>query len=94
MAQKLGRTVAELLSSITQQELAMWSEYYAEPRECDKTTLQVAQLTSILANVNGNKTTIEDFLFDFSGKREEEKLSIEERVKQAKKRLAKDVKKL
>ena len=94
MAQKLGRTVSELLSSITQQELAMWSAYYAEPRGCDKTTLQVAQLTSVFANINGNDTTIDDFLFDFSGKRKEEKLTMEERVKQAKQRLAKDVKKL
>jgi len=46
----------------------MWSHYYSVPRDEEKTALQIASLTSVLANVNGNKTTTSDFVFDFSKK--------------------------
>ena len=71
----------------------MWIIYYSEPRDVEKNTLQIAQLTSVLANVNGNKTTMKDFIFNFSDTKEE-KISIEERIENAKRRLRDDIERL
>ena len=95
MAQKLGKTVGELLRTVTQAELLMWDIYYSVPKEEEKLSLQVAQLTSVLANVNGNKTTTKDFIFDFSQEKEEiKKETMEEKVKKFSEQIKKDMARL
>ena len=95
MAQKLGKTVGEILRTMTQAELLMWDIYYSVPKEEEKLSLQVAQLTSVLANVNGNKTTTKDFILDFSQEKEEiKKESIEEKVKKFSEQIKKDMARL
>lgn len=95
MAEKLGKTLSELLKNITERELAMWQHYYSEPKEMDKMSLQIAQLTSVLANVNGNKTTTSDFILNFDGEeKKQKKLTTEERIRLSSERLANELKKM
>jgi len=63
LALKLGRTVAELLSTISHRELVMWSYFFEEPDADAKNEMQIAQLSSILLNINGIKSSPSDFIW-------------------------------
>lgn len=91
LALKLSRTVKELLESITENELTMWSHYFEKPDSERKNEIQLAQLSSVLVNMNGGKTTTQDFMLDF---RENRKLTMEERVEESANKFAKDFKKI
>lgn len=69
----------------------MWSYYLEEPDAEKKNEIQMAQLSSVLVNINGGKTSTQDFMLDFSEKKE---ITMEERVEQSAKRFAKDFKKI
>ena len=71
----------------------MWSYYFKTPDFETKTEIQLAQISSILVNVNGGKTTTNDFMLNFE-KEKEPKKSIEQRVAESANRLAQDVKKI
>ena len=89
MALKFGRTIKELLESISEDELLMWSIYFKEPDFEKKTEIQLAQLSSILLNVNGRKSKPLDFMFV-----EQEQETIEDRLEKAQAKLQKDLEKL
>ena len=91
MALKLNRTVKELLESITERELVMWNHYFSSPTNEKIHEFQLAQLTSVMVNINGGKTTAQDFMLDFA---EKKKTTIEERVVESAKNFAKDLKKI
>lgn len=67
MAKELGKTVAELLSSLDARELAEWFAFAAiEPFGEERDDLRAGQVCAVVANVNrsqGGKTySAKDFL--------------------------------
>lgn len=72
----LGRTVAELEHSISETELSEWAEYYKlEPFMADRSEIQIAQLSHMVASFMGNKNLD---VTDFMPSTEKEKKSKQE----------------
>lgn len=78
MALALGRTVDELLDTISYAELVAWGEYYqAEPWGEWRADARSAQISAILANTNRDPKkrpepyAVKDFMM-FSGKEQSE----------------------
>lgn len=70
----MGRTVAELEHSLSDAELLEWNEYYkAEPFFADRFEYQMAQLTSTVFNILGEKSETTDFILTADKKEKEEK---------------------
>jgi len=69
----------------------MWHYYFEEPDADRKNEIQLAQLSSVIVNMNGGKTKTQDFMLDFT---EKEQLSIERRVEESAKKFAKDLERI
>lgn len=62
LALALGRTVHELETTMTHQELLEWHEYYnVEPFTADRTEMQLATMSFLISTSNGGKSDIKDF---------------------------------
>jgi hypothetical protein len=77
----LGRTVEELLETLSATELADWAAFYAiEPWGSEAAFLRTGIVTALIANTNRDSKrkpepfVPSDFMPDFTGKRKRDKL--------------------
>ncbi|MFZ2967920.1 MAG: DUF4035 domain-containing protein [Sulfuricurvum sp.] len=62
-------------------ELDVWKEFYAiSPFGDDRLELETSKICSVIANVQGNKTSIEDFIL-FGKKEDDYDFNHDEKVK-------------
>lgn len=73
VARTLGKTVFEIEHTMSYRELLEWDKYFAQEPH-NSTDVQLALLTTVLANVNGNKKSISDFLITQYATQEEKPL--------------------
>lgn len=63
LARSLGKTIGDLLDSITSSELSQWEDYYAiEPWPWDLQHFAIAKQTMQLAAANGQKLSFRECL--------------------------------
>ena len=68
LALRLGRTVHELMSTITASELKMWMEYdRLSPIGDQRGDIQAALISSATAQAQGHKVSIADFIPNWGG---------------------------
>lgn len=61
IARTLGKTVSEIEHTMSHREFLEWDKYLSQEPH-NSIEIQLALLTTVLANVNGNKSSISDFL--------------------------------
>lgn len=72
LALRLGRTVHELMSTITASELKMWMEYdRLSPIGDQRGDIQAALISSATAQAQGHKVSISDFIPKWGGAQDE-----------------------
>ena len=71
LALRLGKTLSEIMSSITASELKMWIEYdRLSPIGDQRSDIQAALIASTTAQSQGCKVSISDFMVNWGGSEE------------------------
>lgn len=79
LALRLGRTVEELLSTLTARELKMWIEYdRISPIGDHRGDVQAALIASSVYQSQGGKANLDDLVLRWGAPAEEEVSSLEE----------------
>jgi len=73
LALRLGRTLSELMGTITASELKMWIEYdKLSPIGDQRGDIQAAIISSAMAQSQGHKVSMSDFIIDWGSSEDTE----------------------